>query len=430
MSERSERPSVGEPFPLARLFRRRFAPALVGFVGVFLLITGLTARQVIEAIYLELAQRRAQTIERSVAESSPRAWAALMAGRALAELRRSEDASELTLAFGAEVRQQRLLELKVYDLGRRVLYASDPEEIGTTEDGDALKEVIADGDPGLVTKTLADGTRQYELYVPVFDEDGAMRAVFELYEPVDYLNGILVTASIPILAIPGLLFLLLGVTLDRLVSRAQTDIDNRSELIDELRRRLESFVSSTAAAAARNVAQGEEIPSERIETTLFFSDIRDFTGFSEEHSPEEVVAFLNAIMSLQVGIVRTHGGDVDKMIGDAVLARFDGPDGPARAIAAAGEIQCAVSAGSFPRQLGIGIYEGPVILGTIGPDDRRDFTVIGDSVNVTARLCAEARSGEIVVDARLAGEGFCPPETVAVRGRDRPVAICRRRHTV
>lgn len=414
---------MDEPFPLQRRFRGRFVPALLAFVGVSLLIIGLTARQAVEAIYLEQAQRRAQTIERSVAESSPAAWQAFMAGSSLSDLQSTGDAAILIQAFETEVREQNLTELKVYDLNRVVLYATHADEIGLTENGEALGEVVTEAQSGVVTKTLPDGTKQYELYVPVFDANGALRTVFELYEPVGHLDAIYITATVPIVAIPGVLFLLLGFTLDRLVRRAQRDIDARSKMINDLRRRLESFVSSTAAHAAHTGAAG--IPSRKITTTLLFSDVRGFTGFSERRSPEAVVRFLNDIMILQVDIVQRHGGDVDKMIGDAVLARFDGEDGAARAIAAARAIQIKTRQDNLPRLLGIGIYRGEVISGAIGPEDRRDFTVIGDAVNTAARLCSAANAGEIVVEASLADDGFGQTETISVKGRETPIAVRR-----
>ncbi len=421
---------IGEPFPLKERFRRRIIPTLIGFVGLSLLIIGLTAKYAVETIYLELAQRRAQTIERSVAESSKDAWSSLMAGQNLAELQKTTDAEILANAFASEVRQQNLLELKVYDLNRRVIYATHLNEIGSIENGDALRKVIADSQSGLVTKLFPDGTQQYELYVPVFDVKGQLRTVFELYEPVDYLDAILIRSAIPIITIPGFLFFLLGLALDRIVRSAQSDINMRSTMIDELRKRLESLVSSSAADAARDLSSGTEIPSKRITTTLFFSDVRDFTGFSEQHSPEEVVHFLNDVMTLQVEILEKHGGDIDKMIGDAVLARFDRKDGRAQSVRAAQEIQAAVKKAQLPRLLGIGIYTGEVISGTIGPASRRDFTVIGDAVNVASRLCSSAKAGEIVVEAGLADEGFDAKETISVKGRETPIEIRRDRNSV
>ncbi|MEK9672454.1 MAG: hypothetical protein VW268_08120 [Rhodospirillaceae bacterium] len=94
----------------------------------------------------------------------------------------------------------------------------------------------------------------------MFDEHGKLRTVFELYEPVDYQDRILARAAVPILSIPGILFLLLALTLNRLVSRAQVDICCRIKAINDLRKRLESFVSSIAVSAARESGAGSDIP--------------------------------------------------------------------------------------------------------------------------------------------------------------------------
>ena len=131
-----------KPFPLLRLFRTRFAPGFGLFIAVFLLAVGFSGKSVVERIYLELAQRRAQSIAISVAEQTPRAWADFMQGRTLTELADLHEAESLANAFSSEVAKQQLPELKVYDLTRRVLFATVPEEIGTTETGPALDGVI------------------------------------------------------------------------------------------------------------------------------------------------------------------------------------------------------------------------------------------------------------------------------------------------
>jgi len=418
---------LDKPFPLKSRFQRRFVPAFIGFVILFMGIVGYAAGRIVEAIYLQLAQERAQTIARGVEGQEDEAWHALLSGLTIDELARGDGAAALQAAFETEVRQLDLSELKVYDLTRRVLYATLAEEIGTTENGEALREAIATMRPGLVTKTLDDGTRQYELYVPVFDDTGSLGAVFELYEPVDYLDALLVDSSVRLVLVSAAMFAVFMLALHRLVSRAQADIDVRTGTINDLRRRIESLVSATAVEAAKRHGDGGGLGSERITTTLLFSDVRDFTGYSEQNTPEAVVDFLNRIMGVQVDIIQRRGGDIDKMIGDAVLARFDGDDGPARALAAAREIVDAVAAGDYPRALGIGIYRGPVVSGAIGPESRRDFTMIGDSVNIAARLCSEARADEIVVDANLAEDDFDPPEVIKVKGREQPLAIRRLR---
>ncbi len=422
---RTDPSKLGQPFPLKRKFRRWFIPAFIGFIGVFLFLIGLTANQVIESIYLEQAQRRAQSISRAVVDIAPAAWSSMMTRETLTESQIASYRSDLREAFAGEVSAMNLFELKVYNLDREVLFATHKDEIGTTENGAALRGVIEHATPEIATKITADGSKLYELYVPVFSDEGDLRTVYELYEPAGYLDDILFNAAIPILTIPGLLLLFLAVALDRTVGRAQSDINLRSNAINELRERIESFVSSTAVSAAISADGSGSIASQNITTALLFSDIRDFTGFSEDNSPEVVVRFLNEIMTLQVEVVKRHNGDIDKMIGDALLARFDGEGGGKRAVMAAREILDTVKQGSYPRELGIGVHYGSVISGAIGPADRRDFTVIGDTVNVAARLCAAAKAGEVVVEQTLADSDFDATERIQVKGRNEHLSIRR-----
>lgn len=175
------------------------------------------------------------------------------------------------------------------------------------------------------------------------------------------------------------------------------------------------------------------MPLKQVEVALLYSDVRNFTAYSETASPQDVVAFLNRIMTLEIECVTRHGGDVDKLIGDALLARFAGAEKERRAVAAAFDMQAAVEAIGPPRGIGVGVFTGPAILGPIGPETRRDYTVIGDSVNIAARLCSEAARGEVVCDAATLGQAgsaqqFGPAEEVHVRGREKPIAIRRARY--
>ncbi len=132
-------------------------------------------------------------------------------------------------------------------------------------------------------------------------------------------------------------------------------------------------------------------------------------------------------MTLIVDAITRAGGDIDKLIGDAVLARFQGAGAEGRAIDAAREALRRLERADLPRGVGIGIYTGEVILGTVGSPDRMDFTVIGDSVNIAARLCGAAARGEILADSdtvTVAGDTrFDPAETISVKGRSNPLQV-------
>jgi class 3 adenylate cyclase len=145
----------------------------------------------------------------------------------------------------------------------------------------------------------------------------------------------------------------------------------------------------------------------RTSLAVLFSDIRQFTDFSETESPEAVIALLNQVLSIQAGIVERHGGDINKFIGDAVFAWFAGDNRCQRALAAATEIVAALKtlfAGKPGTQVGIGIHVGELVVGSVGSHDRKDYTAIGSVVNKAARLCARAHAGQILVSAEAAAE--------------------------
>jgi class 3 adenylate cyclase len=426
MTEAGERGD--QPFPLRRHFRRRILPLLAVFVIVLAGLTALGARQAMESVYLDLAQRRAETIASAVSAAAPQAWQALLSGRP-AGSGAGDVTGALHKAFTTEAAELHLLKLKVYDLNRRTIYDTDPAGIGKVEAGAALKGVIERGAASAVAHVEPDGAQVYELYVPLLDAQGKVQVVFELYEPIDRLNAILARAAVAPLIVPGALMAALLAALWHLVGRAQGEIDARAAAMRELRRRIETFVSLSAKDAARGAGAGGAIPSRRVKLCLLHSDVRDFTGFAEDNPPEAVVGFLNRLMTIQVRAVRQRGGDVDKLIGDALLARFDGGDAGRSAVAAAQAILRQCAAADLPRRVGIGIHAGEVVSGAIGPEERRDFTVIGDGVNVAARLCAAAAAGEIVADAAIAeasgAAGFGAAETLRVKGRHEALSVRR-----
>jgi adenylate cyclase len=146
------------------------------------------------------------------------------------------------------------------------------------------------------------------------------------------------------------------------------------------------------ALAARLLEQGDDVfTGERREVTVMFVDIRDFTRFAEANSAEDTVARLNALFDIVVPAVVDAGGHVNKFLGDGALAVFGAPNDLAghadAAFTAAMLIQRSVEdcfAGAL--RIGIGINTGPVIAGTIGGGGKLEFTLIGDTVNVAARV--------------------------------------------
>jgi len=140
--------------------------------------------------------------------------------------------------------------------------------------------------------------------------------------------------------------------------------------------------------------------------TYLFCDIRDFTAMSDEKEPSEVISIINFYLNLQSNIIKENGGDIDKFIGDEIMASFCGEDATKMALHSAIEIQKTITQANKQRvkdnltvcEVGIGINKGEVIVGNIGSQDRMDFTSIGRSVNLASRLCSFAKAGEILIE--------------------------------
>lgn len=411
------------PYPLLRRFIGVAGPVFALFLITLLFGSIFAMRSVVEDVYLQLAEQRASGVASGVSQSYPREWAHLIDRGNLS----AGDYDVLTDAIAKEAGEFRLTRLKVYDIEGRTLFSMLPEEIGKIEDGDALKRVLRSLGPGLDRTRDPDGTDFYEIYVPFFQE-GQLAAVFELYERIDHLDGLLLAAIGPAAVAPAGLLSLLVIVLFQLVRHAQKDIDWRTLRIADLTKRVARLVSRRAVQAMR-AADSDDQPEPRlVDCTLFFSDIRGFTVFSEHSDPAELIKILNQIIALQVDSLEEAGADVDKFIGDAVFARFEGPERAAASIRAAINIQRLISERDLPFSIGIGIASGTVVAGVIGAADRYDYTVIGDAVNVASRLCSAAGPGELVVDTATAHSGSFSGgrfEALSVKGRGAPVHVLR-----
>lgn len=176
------------------------------------------------------------------------------------------------------------------------------------------------------------------------------------------------------------------------------DLGNKiNTMVDGLYERFElsKFVSSATIQSIKNSDKGT-----KTEIAIFFSDIRGFTSFSEKLSPEAVVTHLNKILNVQTEIIQRYGGDIDKYVGDEIVALFFGEDKEKKACMSALEIQQYITQHQEEfagLTVGIGINTGKVILGIIGSEKRADYTVIGDHVNLASRLCSKAKPGATII---------------------------------
>jgi hemerythrin len=183
------------------------------------------------------------------------------------------------------------------------------------------------------------------------------------------------------------------------------------------------FLNLLGIEDIRKVELGQQVERKM---TILFADIRNFTSLSETMSPQENFNFLNSYLVQMEPVIAAHGGFIDKYIGDAIMALF--PDSPDQAL------HCSLAmlrrldeyndgrqrAGYRPIKIGVGINTGIVILGTVGGAGRMDGTVIGDAVNLAARMermTKEYRASILISEYTL----YCldQPELWSIRFLDR-----------
>jgi class 3 adenylate cyclase len=180
----------------------------------------------------------------------------------------------------------------------------------------------------------------------------------------------------------------------------------------------------------------EQFPASGVEVdvTIMFCDVRGFTPFAERADAPAVVAALNSLFETIVPIVDRHGGHIDKFMGDGMMAVFGAPeffrDHADRAVAAACEIVHTVNRPDADLHVGVGVNSGRVVAGSIGGAGRLNFSVIGDAVNVAARVEAATRStGDDVLitgatrDALTQSRELTSRGTIDLKGKSQPVEV-------
>lgn len=199
---------------------------------------------------------------------------------------------------------------------------------------------------------------------------------------------------------------------------------------------LSKFVSGgTLDAVKSSAGEGVQLGGVRRRVTVFFSDIRGFTSFSEGVEPEVVVEMLNTFLREQARVVKEFRGDIDKYVGDELVAVFQGDDMIENAVRSAVKIQEEMARlraenPEWDVAVGIGINTGEVVMGAMGSEERMDYTILGDTVNVGARLCSVAGRGQILLSEaahegveEVAGIATRRLEPIEVKGKSRALDV-------
>jgi class 3 adenylate cyclase len=223
--------------------------------------------------------------------------------------------------------------------------------------------------------------------------------------------------------------------LQALASQLSIGLEN-ARLYRQLDGLFRQYMSPDVATALLADPTQAALGGDVAEVTVLFADLRGFTPFSEQTTPHQVVAMLNQYFGRAVPVLLANGGTVVQFVGDAVMALFNAParqpDHALRAARAALGMQAAIEAVAERRpdwpRFRVGVNTGPALIGNIGSDELRNFTAIGDTVNLAARLEQEvAEAGQVVVgpathEAIKHLAIARPLDPIEIRGKRRPVA--------
>lgn len=209
---------------------------------------------------------------------------------------------------------------------------------------------------------------------------------------------------------------------------------------DRIRNTFGRYVTKQVAEA---ILDGRlQLAGERKKATILLSDIRSFTSISEKIEPEEVVEFLNRYFNIMVDVVVKYDGRLDKFIGDAILAVFGDAmpheDDARRAVLTALEMRDKLikfnierqQEGKEPLRIGIAVHTGEVVAGNIGSEHKTEYTVIGDTVNLTSRM--ETLNKEFKTDILISESTYQEVKDlvevqeisdVPIRGKEKPVKL-------
>ena len=215
---------------------------------------------------------------------------------------------------------------------------------------------------------------------------------------------------------------------------------NQSAREEVLREKVARYFSPAVRDAVLSFGDDGAKPSQK-EITVMFSDLRGFTAMSEKMDSADVAKFLDDYLARMVKLIFAHGGTLDKFMGDGIMAYFGAPigqpDHAARAVNCAIDTLCALDALNDERKtkkmsplaMGIGLHTGRAVVGSIGPEERREFTAIGDTVNTASRIENATKDRGVAFLATRATIEAAPKfqweklASVSVKGKATPIEV-------
>ncbi|MDY8110872.1 adenylate/guanylate cyclase domain-containing protein [Fulvimarina sp. 2208YS6-2-32] len=371
---------IGTSFPLLGTFVFVLLPLLVigGFGLGVTMIAGVSARS--GSLFAQSDVRLVSTI---VPRSSNDTIEPEPTPRMLAELER--EAVELGFTCLSVVTPARSYTVRADEQAG----CSDPDLTG-------FRHEIEEAGPLLVEDLITPNT--WTSIGTAEPQTGELATLIAATRPATSLEASILRSAGTWAMVFASVIVLFVVTMAFVVVRAQKRIDAQARYVGRIHDRLRSFLP---VAAVRD-ALGASTKTERLDAVILFADLRDFSGFADTNDTQDVAKLIDAFMTRTAAVVSGNCGEIDKIIGDGVLAVFRQPDAVAHAFDAA--LACIRACRDLERRPGVGLYRGEVVATAVGTSERADFTVLGRTVNLASRLCSLASEAEIVAPA-----GFADP---------------------
>ena len=269
-------------------------------------------------------------------------------------------------------------------------------------------------------------------------------ALYVVYAPGSGVAAGTPFATAPFYVIKGAILFLTGLAAGFVAAEIRRRVRGVFRSLEESQRTLAAFGQQVSPEIATALLRqgGGKLKSQRRFVCVMFMDIRGFTRLVQNRTPEEIVAYQNAVFGAAVEIVNRHHGVINQFLGDGFMATFGAPVATGResanALAAARELLAAVKAladaGRIPAMtIGIGLHAGDAVTGNIGSEARKQYSVSGEVVILASRIeqLNKVYGSQLLVSAEaLRDAGETPPSSarigpVKVRGRDEPIEIYR-----
>ena len=254
-------------------------------------------------------------------------------------------------------------------------------------------------------------------------------------------DSILVTTTS--LVLKGCILLIAGGVAAFVASQLRGHLVRAVEFARERDRAVNIFGQHVSPQVAKRlIEQRASMNAEQRHVCVMFLDIRGFSNIAASHTPGEVMDYLNTLFTPMIAIVNQHGGIVNKFLGDGFMAIFGAPfEDPAlhrnavdcsiKLLACVEQLNAAKSI--YPTRIGIGIHAGSAMAGTVGSDERKEYTLLGDTVNAAARIEQETKAqGAQILASKAVIDGLSDLEKaatalgeVSLRGISQPLKLYR-----